>query len=329
MRRINEDIKNNQFNQVYLLYGEEDYLRTQYRDKLKKAMVEDDTSMNYNYFEGKDIDVLKLIDLAQTLPFFADRRVILIENSGFFKTSQEQLAEYLKELPEATYFIFCEKEVDKRSKMFKAAQKYGYVSEFVIQDETTLKKWILSLVAKEGKQISQNALDLFLEKTGTEMENIQKEFEKLACYTMNKPAILPEDVEAICTERLQNRIFEMVEALANKHQKKALDLYYDLIALKEAPMKILFLISRQFNLLLQTRVFMQKRYDNKRIAQELSMSPFVIKKYMAQASKFELAYLRQALEDCVRTEEEIKTGKIAEMIAVEMLIIKYSSKDKN
>lgn len=327
MRRINEDIKNNQFNQVYLLYGEEDYLRTQYRDKLKKAMVEDDTSMNYNYFEGKDIDVGKLIDLAETLPFFADRRVILVENSGFFKSSQEQLAEYLKELPEATCFLFCEKEVDKRSKMFKAAQKYGYVSEFVIQDEVTLKKWIMSLVAKEGKQISQNALDLFLEKTGTEMENIQKEFEKLACYTLNKPAIMPEDVEAICTERLQNRIFEMVEALANKHQKKALDLYYDLIALKEAPMKILFLISRQFNLLLQTRVFMQKRYDNKRIAQELSMSPFVIKKYMAQASKFELSYLRQALEDCVLTEEEIKTGKITEMIAVEMLIIKYSSKE--
>lgn len=85
MQRINEDIKSGQFRQIYLLYGEESYLRKQYRDRLKDAMTEDGDTMNYSYFEGKDISVGAVIDLAETLPFFADRRVIVVENSGLFK----------------------------------------------------------------------------------------------------------------------------------------------------------------------------------------------------------------------------------------------------
>lgn len=325
MRRINEDIKNKQYNHLYLLYGSEDYLRNQYRDKLRHAMAGEDTSMNYNYFEGRDIDVNKLIDLSETMPFLSDRRLIVVETSGFFKSSQEKLAEYLKEIPETTYFIFCEKEVDKRSKMYKTLQKEGYVSEFGEQDEATLKKWVLAMTSREGKQISQAALDLFLEKTGTEMENIQKEFEKLACYTLDKAAIMPEDVEMICTERIQNRIFDMIESIAAGKQKRALDLYYDLLSLREPPMRILFLIARQFNMLMQTRDLLDKRCDNRMVGEKLGISPFIAKKYMAQARKFELPFLKAALEECVQTEEEVKTGRLADVIAVELLIIRYSN----
>lgn len=319
-----EDIKTGQFNHVYLLCGEEDYLRGVYKDKLVKAMTVPDDNMNFTVFEGKNIEVGKVIDLAQTLPFLAPRRVILIENSGFFKSSQEQLAEYMKEIPEDTYFIFCEKEVDKRSKLYKAVKNEGYISEFGIQDEATLQKWILQLVAKEKKQISRQAMELFLSKTGTDMANIQSEFEKLACYTMDKDAIMPEDVEAICTERVQNRIFDMVEAVAGRRQKQALSLYYDLIALKEPPMRILFMIARHFNLLMQTKSYLLRRMDQRMIAEKMSLAPFIVRKYMNQASKFELSFLRRMVEECVDAEERVKKGKMTDIIAVEMLIIEAS-----
>nr|MDE7014008.1 DNA polymerase III subunit delta [Kineothrix sp.] len=125
MQRINEDIKSGNFKQSYLLYGEEAYLRKQYRDRLKQAMTADGDTMNYSYFEGKDISVPAVIDLAETLPFFADRRVIVIENSGLFKHGGEQLAEYLQKPAESTYFIFVETEVDKRSKLFKTVSSKG------------------------------------------------------------------------------------------------------------------------------------------------------------------------------------------------------------
>ena len=81
MQRINEDIKSGNFRQMYLLYGEEAYLRKQYRDRLKKAMISDDDTMNYSYLEGKDISIGAVIDLAETLPFFADRRVVVVKQS--------------------------------------------------------------------------------------------------------------------------------------------------------------------------------------------------------------------------------------------------------
>ena len=108
MKTIDNDIKTGQLKQVYLLYGEEQYLIRQYRDKLKKAMVAEDDTMNFSSFEGNDINQKEIIDLAETLPFFADRRMILIEDSGLFKKSAEELAHYMASVPETTCFVFVE-----------------------------------------------------------------------------------------------------------------------------------------------------------------------------------------------------------------------------
>ena len=121
MQRINEDIKTGQLKQVYLLYGEEAYLRKQYKDRLKNALCADGDTMNFHYCEGKDVNVPQIIDLAETLPFLAERRVLLIENSGLFKRGGETLADYLKAPCDTAFFIFAETEVDKRSKLYKAA----------------------------------------------------------------------------------------------------------------------------------------------------------------------------------------------------------------
>lgn len=309
---------------MYLLYGEEAYLRRQYRDRLKQAMAAEGDTMNYSYLEGKDISVGAVVDLAETLPFFADRRVIVIENSGLFKHGGEQLAVYLASPAETAYFVFVETEIDKRSKLFKTVSSKGTAVEFPVQSEATLKKWVLGIIRREGKQITEPALNYFLEKTGTDMENIRKELEKLMCYCMGKEAVKEEDIEEICTKRISSHIFDMINAIADKKQKKALDLYYDLLALKEPPMRILFLITRQFNLLLQVKELKAKGLDNKSIGAKISLPPFIAGKYAAQAAKFRVSDLRIALEACVETEESVKTGKINDSMGVELLIIRYS-----
>ena len=95
MKRLNEDLKNHAFKQIYLLYGEEAYLKKQYKNRLKDAMAAEGDSMNYTYFEGKDTNVKEVIDLAETMPFFAERRVIMLQNTGFFKNACPELADYL------------------------------------------------------------------------------------------------------------------------------------------------------------------------------------------------------------------------------------------
>ena len=324
MQRLTQDIKSGQFNQIYLLYGAEAYLRKQYRDRLKNAIIGDD-NMNYHYYEGKDISIGEVIDQAETLPFFAERRLIILENSGFFKSGGEQLAEYLSAPSDTTFFLFVETEVDKRSRLYKAASSKGCAVEFAIQDENTLKKWILGMVKKENKKISESALNFLLEKTGTDMENIRKETEKLFCYCMDKEAITEADLEEICTRRIGTHIFDMVSAIADKKQKQALELYYELLAQKEPPMRILFLIARQFNLLLQVKELKGKGYQNKAIGEKVGLPGFIAGKYVVQASRFKTREIRDAVEACVAAEEAIKTGRLNDNMSVEMLIIQYSS----
>lgn len=325
MQKLNEEIKTGQLKQIYLLYGEEDYLRSQYRDKLKKALTGDDDSMNYHYFEGKDVPVGEIIDLAETLPFFADRRVILIENSGLFKHGGEALAEYLAAPAESACFVFSEKEIDKRSKLFKAVSAKGRAIEFKVQDENILKRWILGMLKKENKNITERDLEFFLEKTGTSMENISKELEKLLCYCMDRDVITGADIEEICTRQVNNQIFDMMNAIAEKKQKKAMELYYDLLTLKEPPMRILFLLARQFNMLLQVKALKKKGHDNKSIGEAVGLPGFIAGKYVAQASRFSTEDLKQAVTDCVEAEEAVKTGRMNDVLSVEFLLVKYSA----
>ena len=325
MKTIDNDIKMGQLKNVYLLYGTEDYLKRQYRDKLKHALVEPDDTMNFSAYEGKDINPKELIDLSETLPFFKEKRMILVENSGFFKNSCDDLAEYMSQVPESTCFVFVEEEVDKRSKLFKAASRAGSAVEFETPKEDMLVRWILGRIQREGKKITQSVMQLFLSKTGSDMENIDKELEKLICYTLDKTEISAADVEAICTGQTENKIFEMIDAISAKNQKKALDLYYDLLALKEAPMRILFLIARQFQNLLLIKSMSAKGYPAVSIAKTAGMPSFAVQKNLRQAGAFKINQLKEAIEDCGQAEEDVKTGRLADQLAVELLIVKYSA----
>ena len=325
MKQLIEDIKTGQFRQVYLLYGEESYLKNQYRDRMKTALVQDGDTMNFSVYKGKDTVQGEIIDLAETMPFFAERRVILIEDSGWFKKGGEQMAEYLKTPAETVCILFVESDVDKRGRLYKAVKDSGCIVEFSAQDETTLKRWILGKIKKENKTISPAGLEFFLEKTGSDMENISREMEKLFCYTLNKDMITEADIDAVCTGQVTGQIFEMVEAIAMGRQREALRLYYDLLSLKEPPMRILFLIGRQFNLLLQVKELKAKGYDNKKIGEKTGLHSFIVGKYVGQSGRFKKAELRRALEECVSTDEAVKTGRISDILGVELLIVKYSS----
>ncbi len=326
MKTIDQDIKNQTFKNVYLLYGEEAYLKKQYKDKLKAALTQEGDTMNVSSYEGKSINPKEIIDLAETLPFFADRRVILIENSGFLKNSCEDLAVYFSEHPsETTYFLFVEEEVDKRNKLYKTINKIGKTVEFGTQKDELLIRWIVGRLKKEEKNITKDVLQLFMNKTGTDMGNIDRELEKLICYTIGRNVITAEDVEAVTTEQITNKIFEMVNAIAEHEQKKALDLYYDLLTLKEPPMRILFLISRQFQILFHIKDMSGRGFDKNTIASKVGIPPFAVRRNQEQAKGFTLEQLKQAMIDGVELEEAVKTGRMNDKIAVEWLIIKYSA----
>ena len=148
--------------------------------------------------------------------------------------------------------------------------------------------------------------------------DLDRELEKLICYTMDKSVIEAADVEAIATEQTTNRIFEMVNAIAEHNQRRALDLYYDLLTLKEPPMRIMYLITRQFQILLHLRDMAGKGFDNQTMAQKAGIPPFAVKRNLTQARGFGAGQLRQALEEGVALEEAVKTGRMNDQMAVEI-----------
>ncbi len=370
MQKLNQDLKKKEFEQIYLLYGDEPFLLSSYKKRLKAAIVGDD-EMNSSYYEGKNPDLSAIRSMAETMPFFAERRLIILENSGLMKNASEGWTEFLDQLPEFTSVIFVEPEVDKRNKMFKKVRERGYAAELNRQKDAELKRWILGLAGREsmkmtadalelflqktgdsmenirmelekliaycqgkegikredveaGMKMTADALELFLQKTGDSMENIRMELEKLIAYCQGKEGIKREDVEAVCTEQTANRIFEMIEAVAVGNEKKALELYYDLLALKESSMRILFLIARQFNQLMIVKEMAANGAGKDAIASALKLRPFIAGKLMNQARTFTKEQVREYVELCVQSEEDVKKGNLNEKMAVELVIVKIS-----
>ena len=325
MKKLAEEIKSGQLKQVYVLYGDEAYLRCQYRDRLKEAMLGGGDAMNCHHFTGKDVKTEEVISLAETMPFLAPRRVLILEDTGLFARGGEELAAYLQHPAETAGFVFVEPSVDKRSRLYKAATARGRAIEFAAQDEAVLKRWILGFLKKENKNITERDLNHFLDMTGADMGNIRSELEKLLCYCMDRDVVTAADIDAVCTRQIGSQIFDMIGAVAEKRQREAMALYYDLLALKEPPMRILFLITRQFNLLLQVKELRGKGYDANAIGEKVGLAGFIARKYIRQSDGFREADLRRALTDCVETEEAVKTGRMNDVMSVELLIVRYSA----
>lgn len=328
MKIINDHINEKRFKQVYLLYGEEQYLKRQYAKRLRVALVGED-DMNYTRFNVEKPNCKEIIDTCDTLPFFADRRVVIIEGSGYFKNAcPDELSDYIKKMPDYLNIIFVEKEIDKRNKLYKAVSNVGYISEMVIPDEKSLQRWIAQMAKEDGKSFNGNALTAFVTRTCESMDNMKSEYDKLISYIGDRNGINIEDVDEICIERVENRIFDMITAVGMKNQKQAMKLYYDLRTLREAPLKILILMERQFSTLYETRLLMDEGLDANTIAKKLNTKTYFVSKNIDQAKRYTALELKNAVTDCVDMDEAVKTGAINDVLSVELIIVKYSSREE-
>lgn len=321
MKTLNQDIKKGAFKSVYLLFGEEDFLKRSYKNRLRDAMVGEDT-MNLGVFVGKDVQVEEVISMAETMPFFAERRLVIVEDSGLFKKDAGRLPDYLAQLPETTHMVFVESEVDKRSRMYKKVKELGYPAELKPQTERELKRWVLQLLTQEEIRLTEPVMDYFLMTTGTNMSLIRSELDKLISYLGDRKVLTREDIDAVCTPQVVGRIFDMTAALAAKDQKRALELYFDLRTLREPPMRILFLISRQYQQLLQAKELQQAGVPKEEIGKQLGIPAFVTGRLLSQAARHSMDDLKQAANACMDAEFGVKTGKIADVMAVELLIVR-------
>lgn len=329
MQSLDNSIKDKDFNNLYLIFGEEKYLKEEYEKKLTNSIVSESTKMmNFDILEGKATTVFKIKEISDTLPFMNDYRLIIIKNSGLLyegrKSETEILIDYIKNIPKTTVILFIEEKVDKKLKIFKEIKKIGEVCEFSFLNEKDLADWVLSTINAQDKIMSKDDAIYLIRNVGCSMEVIYNELNKLISYKAENQ-ITRNDIDSICTKSVESKVFQLVDSIGLKKTEQAINIYKNLIFNKTSPFMILSMIYRQFKIILQVKYLQAKSKTIQQISAELGLRDFIVRTALIQSKNFKNKVLLQAIDDCLELDNQCKTGIIQDQLGVEMLIIKYSS----
>lgn len=331
MKELKNDLKNQIFRACYLFFGKETFLKKKYETAMKQALIEENSAlMNFDCFDDRKISVQRILDSLETMPFLAEKRLVVVKDSGLFQTGRkedsEKMAEYLSKIPESSCLLFLEEEIDKRGKLYKSVVKYGHAVEFKTPDEKILIIWIKKELKKKKIRIESSAASYLIHTTGGHMEAISGEMEKLSTYLEEGEEASRELIDQLCIKALEVKIFDLVAAIGNQETDVALEIYHNMILTKESPIMILAMIIRQFRLLFQSKYLLEKGEETGGIAQKLGQRDFIIRDCIKQSKNFSLETLKKAMDHCLETDICIKTGKMNGELAVELLILSYGEK---
>ncbi|MDP4114324.1 MAG: DNA polymerase III subunit delta, partial [Bacillota bacterium] len=151
------------------------------------------------------------------------------------------------------------------------------------------------------------------------------EISKLCAYAGDREKITAADIRKVCTKSVKSRVFDLTDAIAAKQCGRALSLLNDMAALKEPMPKVMYMIARQFRQLLQVKLLSSEGASQSEITTKVGLSPFIAGKIMKQARSFTVEKLEAAISTGLELDIAIKTGKIEDRAAVELMIMNLSS----
>ena len=310
----------------YLLLGEDDWSKKQYIDRVKQEVLTPGGEM-MNYYEAKEKEVLvsTLEDFSETLPFFAEQKLVLLKDSGLLKPGRkeesEKFEQFLERLPDYIVLLLDEKEADKRSKLYKLLNTKHEVVSFTYPGEETVVKMLLERAKADQVNVDQATLYYLVRNMPEDVAYILGEWEKLIAFVTDGK-ITKEAIDQICVFSLETRVFELVKRIAAGKSDEALEIYQRMLQSKESPIGILVLIARQFRMMYQVKYLKAKGQDQKQIAAQTKMPYFAVKEMEMQVTNYRFETLEAILETCLETDRALKTGKMEAGRAVEVLILR-------
>jgi len=325
MKELAKSLETGNLKNCYLFYGEERHLMGVYEGRMKKFIAErGDGSMNIDVFADK-VRAQDIINAIETMPFFSEQRLVIVKNSGLLAAGRKDdsalMVEAVKDIPETTIVVFIEENVDKRGVLYKAIAKAGECVEFNRPTENELISWIGREMKLKGVTIGKSDALYLIRMTSANMESIAGEMAKLAAYCAEKGVAEAADIDVVCTKGLEVKVFALVDALAQRNKAGAMKIFDNLMEAKESPILVLSLIARQFRMMLACRAAGSR--SSSEIAAGIGAPPFAIKECMRQAKNFSESELVEAMKDCLDADVGIKTGRIGDRLAVEVLIGKW------
>lgn len=334
---LKDELKVRKVRNLYLFYGPEEYLKQYYISSIEDIILNKDfKSLNRINLEGK-LDARKIIDISDTVPMFSDKKLVVIKNSNLLKPSKksqddegkskpqnDELFSFLQSIPEYTCVLFYETEIDKRMKAIDIIKKNGLIIEFPFQKPAELIKWVMKAFKSHKKVIDVMTASRLIETSEQGMNEILNEINKVAMFTGSRSEIRNEDIDSVCTKSIKSRIFDLTDAIAEKNITVALRLLNDMVILKEPLPKILFMITRQLRHVLEMKLLNSKGLTGNEAASRIGVSPYAASKLQKQTKYFKVDILKKAIEESLNLDLAIKTGKLNDRIALELLISKLA-----
>ncbi|MBE7039978.1 MAG: DNA polymerase III subunit delta [Ruminococcaceae bacterium] len=333
---LDEIIKSNKpTSNIFLLYGEEAFLRAHYKKSLKGLfMPESMPDLNYYSFDGRDYSLSAVDEAIEALPVFDDRKLLIFDNSMLFKPdartgAKAEVREYwekrLKDIPEYVYIIFNETEIDKRSSIFKFISKNYISTEFSYLDEGKMVRWTQTLFKRLGKIISPDDCTYLINLCPDGMMSVKTEAEKLCSYAKDKQNVTREDIDLLVVPKLEDKVFDMVSAILEKDIDKSLTLLKNLIALKTEPTQILGAILYNVEKIASVKLLLSSKRTKQEIASALKIAPFQVNKFSDIASRFKKDELERLIHAAATKDMQLKTNSMDNNVLLEVFIMETAS----
>jgi len=326
----------------YLFHGEDEFSRSETLAEFKEKMGDPGLAeLNTTVFDGSKVTLGELQHACSSVPFMADRRLVIVEGlltrleskgeeralSAWQKEYLEGLTQYLKRLPETTRLVFVEDRSISQSNpvhRLALAKEGGHVKEFKPPQGKELNRWIEERVKKKGGQIKPAAVEELAAFVGSDLRLLDQEVEKLVVYVNWAHPIGEDDVRLLVSRVQEANIFEMVDALGQRDGQQAARLLHQLLDGGEHPLALLGMIVRQFRIMIQVKELNEQGLTQQDIAARLRLHPFVVKKAMRQAMNFPMEQLEAIYRQLLETDVAIKMGQMDEVLALDMLVVGLS-----
>lgn len=328
-------IKNGQVNLVYLVQGKEPYLQELARKVFLETIVApEDQDLNVGRFNMEEVSIQTAIQDAESVPFFGERRLVLVDNPSFFTGEKEKksmdhqlerLQAYLENPMESSVMVFFAPydKLDQRKKIVKLLKKVAVLLDASELTERDVKQYIQDSLRNHQYSIQEEALETLLVKTQYSLTNSMKELDKLMIASIDTKMIPLELVESLVAKTLEQNIFELGESILKKEGVKALQIYHDMLLQKEDPLKMNAILLGQFRLLLQVSYLKREGYQEPEIQKTLGVHPYRVKIALQQSRRFGLSLLEKAFMQLVDTEYALKTSVGIKEMQLEWFILQF------
>ena len=314
----------------YLLEGTEEYIKETALRKLEDALLAPGMEqLNASVLDNPKAD--ELIAAAETLPFMADRRLVVVRGLSALTQGKDdaaqtdKLIEYLPNITKSACLVFyVQGKADGRKRLYTALKKHAAVVSFEPLRDDELIRWIMQTIKSLGKAISSAVAQELAFTVGNDATQLRGEMDKLVAYAGEQAEITGEHIRQVAVRSLECTVFDMVDALVNGDAERAFALFAQLLRTGGDRVGSLAMILRQYRLLFHLKVMKEKRMPTQELRSRLAIPSFAADRAEVQARAYSAAQLREAMLICVDTDYQIKSGKLPQDGAVEGAMLRLA-----